>query len=197
VKKRIQKAEFKLPFTTRLLLAFGLSPKKLEEARHVFKTAEHSLDSGLQVWIKRKFHGKIRTYSPVWIRTFKAWVRACDVRKEELKGAFFSALKYSFFVPGKEDKGDSPLLQVVVEAWLAALQPNLHTDDHETLWDLACGNWRNSPRSEWQQAALIMWLEISFNHPNNYNQGIRLCVPGTEPHRRYVLGRRYGGFVNE
>ena len=198
--KRIQKAEFKLPFMTRLALVFNLPPKGLYESRYVFENALGLFEvrhSPIRIWFKRKIKGRVVMYSNVWLRTFKAWVLACDVKKEELKGAFFSAIKYNFFSGGDkvDNTGDSPLLQAVVEAWLAVLEPNLHVDDHETLWDLACGNWMNCPHSKWQQAALIMWLEASSDCREDYNRGIGLCRPGTEPYNRFVAGKPNDGFI--
>jgi hypothetical protein len=167
-KKTIAKTEVKLSFLTRLLLAFGLPPKKLYEARHVFTTAEHSLDSGLRVWIRRKCLGQIRMYSPIWIKTYKQWVQICVQRsrefedgkdrisaQKELKGAFFSAIGHHFGpFTGPEAKGDNPLVEAVVAGLIEIGKKQLTDDGWELLRWIGNGSYTNCPESQFQMRAL-------------------------------------------
>ena len=167
-KKTIAKAEFKLSFLTKLRLAFGLPPRRLDEARHVFKTAEHSLDSGLGVWIRRKFRGKIRTFSPLWLKTFKTWVQICvneskqfgdgklrNSAQKELKNAFFKSIGYHFEPLTGPDAGNhNPLIEAVVTGLIEIGRDHLTDHGWELLRWIANGSYINCPESVFQRKAL-------------------------------------------
>lgn len=160
--KRIQKKAFKLSIVSRIKLLFGIVPKDLKESRGLFKTATHPFQPSLIERIKIRLSGKVRMYSPIWIKSYTAWVKACGKDMRHLKDAFYST---SYLFPTKvAGRENNPLRNIVVPAILplVSLKTNhMHVDGND-LHFLAIngGHMGMEPYSDWQQAALLKWCQL-------------------------------------